>query len=131
MSDEAKKIASIMIDITTHVSWKEFYGVCVRSFENFYKNVKNKLYYIVFPSKIDDSKLFNKSNYWITLLMIDYFLKKGYNLPQNMIMFKTDSSNVNMNMLIKLSKFMLRIQEKPAFVIVDDCIYSGNQMFQK
>ena len=106
-SDEAKKIASIMIDITTHVSWKEFYGVCVRSFENFYKNVKNKLYYIVFPSKIDDSKLFNKSNYWITLLMIDYFLKKRYNLPQNMIMFKTDSSNVNMNMLIKLANLYL------------------------
>mgnify|MGYP003967975931 FL=1 len=118
-SSNAKAIAQYMIKNTTYISWKVFYENCKIVFDKLYKQLDGKTYCIFFPNEMSNVNVIYKSNYWVTLLLFDYFKTKEYNLP---------------NAVIICNKTNITFKEPYLFdyyVAIDDCSYSGGQMFHE
>ena len=117
-----KTLAKYIINNTTYISWKEFYENCIIIFEKLHEKVVGKTYCIFFPNKMNDSDIENKSNYWMTLLLYDYFKNKGYNLPSKIIILYKNKNNY---------KFTEEEYIFDYYIAIDDCSYSGSQMFDE
>ena len=62
----------------SNVDGRVFYENCKLVFDRLDKQVDGKTYCIFFPNEMSNVNVIYKSNYWMTLLLFDYF--KPFNI---------------------------------------------------
>ena len=73
-NDEAKMLANLFKKYTMYISWKQFYETCIIVFEKLYMKVENLSYCFFTKESLSNVSYDQKSNYWILLLLIDYYI---------------------------------------------------------
>lgn len=108
-----KKIRPIVekiIDNTTYISFKEFKKTLFKTFKRFIKDMNEKKIKSIYVYKTKN--FYNKSNYWIYKLLLNYIKKHNYK-------FK----------FILVSKNTIKkLKPNDTIIITDDCSYSGSQI---
>ena len=119
---ENREIIRKMLEQVVSVSFKKFYGELqkqIDKFNNYIKKNSIKKYIFVLGVGNDagassmDFNLF-KSNFWVLLLGWKYLKVKPYDIL------------LNLNVAIRLY-----YEEVKDFLLMDDCSYSGDQMFNQ
>lgn len=117
---ENQPLIKSIVDAVQHISFKEFYGELKKQISYFNDHIdKNKIKKYVFVigvnndggSSSTDYNIF-KSNIWVLLLGWKYLKIKPYDIM------------LNLNTAIRLYA-----NELTNFLLMDDCSYSGSQLF--
>ena len=112
---DAKTIAQLFKKHKKYISWKQFYEKSIQVFEMLYNFVGDKSY-CIFTKEVMSGVNFNdKSTYWMIQLMLDYFIN-------------TNKTNFPKELLL-CSKTTCPSSNYDYYIVLDDCIYSGGQVF--
>lgn len=125
-----KDLAKFVRDKTRYVSYKEFYDNCKITFKKFLESdeIKGRDYCIYFPKEMSQVNIRNKSNFWMTLLLIDFINEHNkrsdikYKLPLCVYIFAERFHNKHL-----IKQYQLR--RDIYYVAIDDVSYSGGQLF--
>lgn len=102
----------LIIEMTTYVTFDDFYQSLGKCVESFLKKIGNSPYIFLYLGRED------KSNFWVTQLALDYIINKyPQNLPYDILRNYKDVEYVYGE---DASKFK--------YVAFDDCSYSGLQL---
>ena len=124
-NDEAKDIAQLFRDNTIYISWKTFYDNLIKVFDILYEIVKDASYCLFTKESFSNVNFNEKSNYWIIQLLLDYYIKTNKkNLPKKLLL-----CTKNTNTSKCLNDYFDDDEDYKYFITLDDCIYSGGQMF--
>jgi len=114
--DLAKEIAKYIIKHTRYVSWEKFKEQYEHVFDELNKKIVGHDWCVFFPKEMSGVDIIYKSNYWMLLLLYDYFKEKKYKLPGLVVIENGTYRDV--------------YEKYEYFIALDDCSYSGGQMLQ-
>ena len=118
-NDTSKTLAGLFRDNTRYISWKQFYTDAKVVFDKLYAIVRDKKYCIFTKDRMGSVDFDEKSNYWMAQLLIDYYITSGKtNLPHELLLCSKNLKDSN-----------CPASDYDYYVSLDDCIYSGGQMF--
>ena len=112
---DAKTIAQLFKKHKKYISWKQFYEKSIQVFEMLYNFVGDKSYCIFTKEVMSGINFNDKSTYWMIQLMLDYFIN-------------TNKTNFPKELLL-CSKTTCPSSNYDYYIVLDDCIYSGGQVF--
>lgn len=106
-----REIVKKVVRATTHISYEKFVILLNKNLRDIIRKgyIKKNVMHIFIPSYFEK----DKSNYWI-IEYIQFFMKKNY-------------SHISINILYE-NEHLYNIDDKDTVFIVDDCVYSGDQM---
>jgi FMN phosphatase YigB (HAD superfamily) len=112
---DAQIIAQLFKKHKKYISWKQFYEKSIQVFDMLYNFVGDKSYCIFTKEVMSGINFNDKSTYWMIQLMLDYFIKtKKTNFPKELLL---------------CSKTTCPSSNYDYYIVLDDCIYSGGQVF--
>jgi len=109
---EVRDICRKLINNTDHISFELFLARLNDNIYDLVLQLKNKKVYIFFDDVFELDSIQNKSNYWIYLYIKEYIKYITNDLVE----------------VIIITGFNNPFETDDYIVLVDDCIYSGNQM---
>jgi len=115
-NDDAKTLAGLFKEYTKYVSWNDFYLNSIKVFDELYKFVDGKTYCVFTRETLGTVNFNDKSSYWMLNLMLDHFIN-------------TNKTNLPKELLLISDKRIAPDSNYDYYISIDDCVYSGGQMF--
>jgi len=110
--DEINESLSLLLDITSYITFKQFYKSLKKCVKTFLERIGDEPYIMLYIGNED------KSNFWVMQLAFDYILKKfPQKLPFDIVRKFQNAQYIYGN---RAYDFI--------YVNFDDCVYSGEQL---